>query len=143
MIKLLYIAIYSPIVFIVAQMTPSEPLALEQWAAFALWIVVMLLVATIGAIAFKSVWLRDGFAGINKILEDHEALKFLASIMSFIFLEVFVALFATEFSGRYPHPSYQYYLTFSGCVGTGGYAIADKLMKITKMKNNGDDTSHS
>lgn len=132
MVKFVYIGIYSFIALIMANAAPLEPLAAEQWVAFGLWVTLMLIIATIGVVAFKSVWLKDGFAGLNKILEDHEALKFLASIMSFIFLEGYFGLIATEFSGRYPHPVYLYALTFSGCVGTGGYAIAEKVLKHFK-----------
>lgn len=136
MIKLIFLVAYSMIGLFLAEVIPSEPLIAEQWISFGLWVGVMISIATIGIMAFKSIWLRDGFAGINKILEDHEAIKFLASIMAFIFLEVFVGLIATEFSGKYPHPSYEFYLAFSGCAGTAGVAIVEKVRGMVKKNEN-------
>jgi hypothetical protein len=130
MIKVLYLLI-TILPLIVFTPSPEEAARMNdfQWAAFIMWTVVMLMVAFVGVIAFKSVWLRDGFAGINKILEDHEAIRFLASVMSFFFLEVYIGLHASEFSGAYPHAEFKYWLSFSGCVGTGGYAVFDKIIK--------------
>jgi len=138
MIKLIFLVAYSMIGAFLVQVIPSEPLVAEQWIAFGLWVSLMIMIATIGIVAFKSVWLQNGFAGLNRILEDHEAIKFLASIMAFIFLEVLVALFATEFSGKYPHPEYQFWLAFSGCAGTAGVAIAEKVRGIVKHRNESD-----
>ncbi len=136
MIKLFYILIYGAIGLMITQVVPDVELTNEQWAAFFLWVILMIGIATIAIIAFKSVWIRDGFSGLNRILEDHEAIKFLASVMSFIFLEIFIGLIATEFSGKYPHPSYELYLAFSGCVGSGGIAIAEKIREIIKSEKN-------
>lgn len=128
-----------PLIFFVPGVNEAAHMNEYQWAAFLMWIAVMILVASVGAIAFKSVWLRDGFAGINKVLEDHEAIRFLASVMSFFFLEIYIGLHASEFSGLYPHQEFKYWLAFSGCVGTGGYAVFDKIMK-SKMSNHIIDT---
>ncbi len=134
MIKLFYILIYGALGLMVAEVVPDVELTIQQWTAFYLWTALMIAIATIAIIAFKSVWVRSGFEGINKILEDHEAIKFLASVMSFIFLEIFIGLIATEFSGKYPHPDYQLYLAFSGCAGSGGIAIAEKIGEIIKSE---------
>jgi hypothetical protein len=129
MIKAVYILMYAPLLIFAPAVGNAEHMNEYQWAAFIMWISVMVLVAIVASVAFKSVWLRDGFAGINKILEDHEAIRFLASVMSFFFLEIYIGLHASEFSGLYPHENYKYYLAFSGCVGTGGYAVFEKIIK--------------
>ena len=134
MIKLFYILIYGTLGLMVAEVVPDVPLAIEQWVAFSLWTILMISIAAVSIKAFTSIWLLDGFSGLNKILEDHEAIKFLASIMSFIFLEIFIALIATEFSGKYPHPPYELSLAFSGCVGSGGVALAQKIREIIKSE---------
>ena len=134
MIKLFYILIYGALGLMVAEVVPDVELTSEQWVAFSLWTALMIGIATVSIICFNSIWLRDGFSGINRILEDHEAIKFLASVMSFIFLEIFIGLITTEFSGKYPHPDYQLYLAFSGCAGSGGIAIAEKIREIVKSE---------
>ncbi len=134
MIKLFYILIYGALGIMIAEVVPDIPLTIEQWAAFALWTILMIGIAIVSIKAFSSIWLKDGFAGLNRILEDHEAIKFLASVMSFVFLEIFIGLIATEFSGKYPHPSYELSLAFSGCVGSGGIAIAQKIREIIKSE---------
>lgn len=129
-------AMYLPFVYLMAEVEalPSTAVSVERWAAFFLWVLLMISIGVAAKKAFESVWLKKGFEGVDSILDSQEALQFLAAVMSYIFIEVFIGLHATEFSGLYKHESFKYYLTFSGCVGTGGFALFDRLLK-NKLSN--------
>lgn len=55
-------------------------------------LVFMVFVAVIAIIIFRSVWVKNGYAGIDKILVDKEVALFMSHVLAFALLEVFIFL---------------------------------------------------
>lgn len=110
----------------------TSELTIAEWLSFGLWISLMIATGIIGLSAFTSAYIKDGFAGLDKILVDSEAGNYLTKILAFLFLEGFFGLLATEFNGRYPHSSELYYITASCAVGSG----AASLVSLFKKRHN-------
>lgn len=115
----------------------SLPIGLSdgQWITFGLWFAVITFTAVIGIIIFKSVWLRDGYAGLNKILEDHEVGKFITHVLSFLCLLSLQTLIATQPLITYQYPEFLYFLMASGILGSGVYSLMDKYGLKEKIIN--------
>ena len=111
---------------------PSD-LSLGQWVSFGLWFVVMAFTAVIGIVIFSSIWLRDGYSGINKILEDHEVGKFVTNVLSFLCLLSLQTLIATQPLISYQYNEALYWLFASGILGSGVFGIAEKFGIASKI----------
>lgn len=135
MIKVISTFIYSTLGLALVGQLPEQGLTQGQWLAFGTWFAVILFTATIGIIIFKSVWLRDGYAGLNKILEDHEVGKFITHVLSFLCLLSLQTLVATQPLITYVYNEALYYLFASGIIGSGVYGIAEKFGLTNKIGN--------
>lgn len=132
MLRLSLASIYSLFGYLLIGLIPVD-LTIGQWVTFSLWFLVMTFTAVIGIVIFSSIWLRNGYAGLNKILEDHEVGKFVTHVLSFLCLLSLQALVATQPLITYVYNEALYYLFASGIVGSGVYGIAEKFGVASKI----------
>lgn len=85
---------------------------------------------------FKSVWIKNGYAGTNRVLEGHEVSLFIAHI---ICISSFVAFiyFAMWYSYT-PVPDYTFYICAAGFVSPEVVSIVNFLLEKYKNKKDGD-----
>jgi uncharacterized membrane protein YhaH (DUF805 family) len=134
MIKLLSTLTYSVFgIALASAVEQGNSLSEGQWVVFGTWATVITFTATIGIIIFKSVWLRDGYAGINKILEDHEVGKFITHVLSFLCLLSLQTMVATQPLIDYRYNEFLYFLFASGILGSGVFSIAEKFGVASKI----------
>lgn len=60
-------AMYLPFVYLIAEVEalPSTTVSAERWAAFFLWVLLMISIGVAAKKAFESVWLKKGFEGVE------------------------------------------------------------------------------
>jgi len=91
----------------------------------------MLVLGVFAAIIFRSVWVRDGYAGTDKILEGDEVSLFMSHILAFALVEVF--FFMILFYNYIQPPSYAFWICAGGflspTVVKGLHFIMDKFKK--------------
>jgi len=72
----------------------------------------MALLVVVAFVLFRSVWVRDGYAGENKILEDKEVSLFMSHVLAFVLLEVF--FFMILFYNFVRPPEYAFWICGAG-----------------------------
>jgi len=105
----------------------------QQWHLY-VGLVRMSITILAAIFLFKSVWVRGGYEGPNKILELHEVDKLVAHIIGFFCLLELQYMDTMEPLINYTYPDYRYWLFGSGFLGSGLYLLVDYLRKFKKDK---------
>lgn len=74
--------------------------------------VFMLVLGVFAAIIFRSVWVRDGYAGVDSVLEGEEVSLFMSHILAFALVEIF--FFMVMFYDYTQPPSYVFWICAGG-----------------------------
>lgn len=79
----------------------------------------------VAIVIFRSVWIRDGYAGTDKILEGKEVALMLSHVIAFGLLAIFS--YMTTFSPYKHYPEWAYWICAAGFVGPEIYLIINFL----------------
>jgi hypothetical protein len=77
-----------------------------------LGISLMIALALAAVVIFRSVWVKNGYAGLDQILVDKEVALFMSHVLAFALLEVFI--FMNLFYNYVQPPSYAFWICAAG-----------------------------
>jgi hypothetical protein len=75
-------------------------------------LLLMAVIAAVGVVVFMSVWVRNGYAGLDKVLVDKEVGLFMSHVLAFILVEVF--LYMVIFYEYKNFPQYAFWICGAG-----------------------------
>lgn len=142
MIKTIVFQLFTVIGFIAfLQGTPQTPLhwidldIIEQIRIIS-GLGFMIAIGLAASVIFRSVWVKNGYAGIDKILVDKEVGLFMSHVLAFMLLEIF--FFMILFYNHLQPPQYAFWICGAGFLSPeviqGLHFIMDKF-KSTKKNN--------
>lgn len=98
----------------------------------------MVILAIIAVVIFRSVWVKNGYAGLDQILVDKEVSLFMSHVLAFALLEVF--FFIILFYNYSPIPQYVIWIC------AGGFLSPEIVQAIhfvfDKFRKNDNGTTH-
>lgn len=96
----------------------------------------MICVALAAIFIFRSIWIKNGYAGADLILVDKEVALFMSHVLAFILVEVF--FFMMLFNKYSPSPEYAYWICGAGFLSPEVvqimHFIMDRIKSIKKSK---------
>jgi len=90
----------------------------------------MICVAVAAIVLFRSVWVKEGYAGLDKILVDKEVSLFMSHVLAFILLEVFI--FLIIFINYVQPPQYVFYICGAGFLSPEAMQVMHFIMDRIK-----------
>lgn len=85
---------------------------------------------------FRSIWIREGYSGLDKILVDKEVALFMSHVLAFMLLEVF--FFMILFYRYTQPPEYAFWICGAGFLSPEVvqimHFVVDRLKSIKKVK---------
>lgn len=103
---------------------------IQQWRLI-LGSLFMAILGIFAAIIFRSVWVKNGYAGTDKILDGDEVSLFMSHVIAFALVEIF--FFMILFSNYQEPPSYALWICAGGflspTVVKGLHFVMDKFKK--------------
>lgn len=103
---------------------------IQQWR-LVLGSLFMVILGIFAAVIFRSVWVKNGYAGTDKILDGDEVSLFMSHVIAFALVEIF--FFMILFSNYQDPPSYALWICAGGflspTVVKGLHFVMDKFKK--------------
>lgn len=93
-----------------------------------------------GAITFTNIWVRDGYAGEDKILIDREVALYISHVLAFMSFIFFMFLALTHKYNDYP--MIVYYIDASVFISPGAIKVIQNVMDKFKGKSVGEGHSN-
>lgn len=75
-------------------------------------LIFMILLGIVAVVIFRSVWIKNGYAGLDQILVDKEVALFMSHVLSFVMVEIF--FFMVLFYNYVPIPQYIFWICAGG-----------------------------
>lgn len=92
----------------------------------------MVLLAIVGFVIFRSVWVKNGYAGLDQILVDKEVSLFMSHVLAFALLEIF--FFLILFYDHVKPPSYVFWICAGGFLSPEIVQALYQLLERLKKK---------
>lgn len=94
-------------------------------------LIFMVLLGIVAVVIFRSVWIKNGYAGLDQILVDKEVALFMSHVLSFVMVEIF--FFMVLFYNYVPIPQYVFWICAGGFLSPelvqALYSLLEKIKK--------------
>lgn len=92
----------------------------------------MTLLATLAVVLFRSVWVRNSYAGVDGIVDDKEVSLFMSHVLAFALLEIF--FFMVLFYNFVHPPEYAFWICGAGFLSPEVVQVLHLLRDKFKVK---------